>query len=214
MFGKYDFWWYILFVDIITFKKFVQKSNGLDRFLLSITVFGIVVAFVSLFRGIMIDRKVQVEYLSGSDVAGSSSRYYFVDIEGAVFSPGVYKIAEGSRIKDVLVLAGGLSDEADREFCEKSINFAEEVKDGQKIYIPKMNNTNAGTGYPEANNGVSLVNVNTASLSELDTLWGVGEARAESIVKNRPYQNLEELVSKGSISKSILERNASLMTVY
>jgi len=177
-------------------------------------VFGLVVALVSLFRGILVDRKVQVEYLSGGEVAGLDSRYYFVDVEGAVFSPGVYKIAEGSRVKDVLVLAGGLSEEADREFCEKSINFAEEVKDGQKIYIPKVNNTNAGTGYPEANNGAKLINVNTASLSELDTLWGVGEAKAESIVKNRPYQNLEELVSKGSISQSVLEKNASLMTVY
>lgn len=201
-------------MDIITIRKFVQKTSGLDRFLLSFTVFGLVVALVSLFRGILVDRKVQVEYLSGGEVAGLDSRYYFVDIEGAVFSPGVYKIAEGSRVKDVLVLAGGLSEEADREFCEKSINFAEEVKDGQKIYIPKVNNTNAGTGYPEANNGAKLINVNTASLSELDTLWGVGEAKAESIVKNRPYQNLEELVSKGSISQSVLEKNASLMTVY
>jgi len=201
-------------VDIITIRKFVQKTSGLDRFLLSFTVFGLVVALVSLFRGILVDRKVQVEYLSGGEVAGLDSRYYFVDVEGAVFSPGVYKIAEGSRVKDVLVLAGGLSEEADREFCEKSINFAEEVKDGQKIYIPKVNNTNAGTGYPEANNGAKLINVNTASLSELDTLWGVGEAKAESIVKNRPYQNLEELVSKGSISQSVLEKNASLMTVY
>lgn len=201
-------------MDIITIRKFVQKTSGLDRFLLSFTVFGLVVALVSLFRGILVDRKVQVEYLSGGEVAGLDSRYYFVDVEGAVFSPGVYKIAEGSRVKDVLVLAGGLSEEADREFCEKSINFAEEVKDGQKIYIPKVNNTNAGTGYPEANNGAKLINVNTASLSELDTLWGVGEAKAESIVKNRPYQNLEELVSKGSISQSVLEKNASLMTVY
>ena len=59
-----------------------------------------------------------------------------------------------------------------------------------------------------------MVNINTATDKELDTLWGIGEARIDGIVKNRPYQSVEELVSKKVLTKQILEKNKDKITVY
>ena len=207
--------WYILIVVLEKVRKYIKKSGNLDRLLLVIVLIGAIVAFISLFRGILMDRQVQVEYLAG----GKSQNFeadskIFVDIEGAVINPGVYEFSDGSRIKDVLVMAGGLSDGADRTFCEKNINLAELIKDGQKIYVPYRENTDAQRGYVEATLSSKKVSINSASVAELDTLWGIGSARAESIVKNRPYQSVNDLVTKGVLSQSLVDRNRELLSVY
>ena len=62
--------------------------------------------------------------------------------------------------------------------------------------------------------GVGMVNINTASLSELDELWGVGESRAKTIIEKRPYGSLEELKSKAGIPESVLEENRRMISVY
>ncbi len=201
-------------MKLLTLQKISRKLNSLDRFLIILIVISLIVCGVSLFRGIVIDRQVQVEYLNNSVAGDSTSIKVFIDVEGAVMVPGVYELSEGARIKDAIIAAGGLAENADRSFCEKNINMAEEIKDGQKIYIPSRDDTNTEKGYSEANVQDKKISINTASITELDTLWGIGPAKAESIVKNRPYQNLEELVTKGVISKSVLERNIDLLTVY
>lgn len=203
----------------VTQNKFFQKIDGLDRGLITIFVLGLIVAGVALLRGILIDRQVQVEYITSAD--SEVSQKIVIDVGGAVMSSGVYDLPLGSRVKDALVAAGGLSEKADREYCEKNINLAEIVKDGEKIYIPYLGVSNTGSGYlgegSEASTigGVSTkVNVNTASVQELNTLVGVGPVRSESIVKKRPYKNLDELVTKGALTKSILEKNREVLAVY
>lgn len=202
-------------MEFINIKKFLKKTTGLDRFLIAIVLIGTLVSFISIFRGILVDRRVKVEYLSGgSMVQGEAISKILIDIEGAVINPGVYELFEGSRLKDVLVMAGGLSELADRDFCEKNLNMAQEIKDGQKIYIPKLLDTNAMIGYPKAEIGGKMVNINTASVAELDTLWGIGSARADTIVKNRPYQSIDELITKKVLTKAIVDRNRELLSVY
>lgn len=202
-------------MGVVTLQKIVKNSSRLDKVLAGVVLFGLVVAVTSFFRGIVVDRQVQVEYLSeGNDENSTSTTTIFVDIAGAVQNSGVYELAEDSRVIDVLSMAGGLSENADREYCEKNINLAEPLKDGQKIYIPEVNNTDAPMGYVEAKNGSNKVCINTATVQELDTLWGIGEARAESIVKNRPYQSVEDLISKGVLTKNLVDKNRELLTVY
>ena len=199
----------------ITIRKFIKNTSGLDRFLIFLAVIGVIVALISLFRGILRDSQVQVEYLAnGNSDQRDGVEGIFVDIEGAVLNSGVYELSLGSRVKDVLVAAGGLSSVADREFCEKNLNMAELVKDGQKIYIPETINTDAPSGYNEAILTSRKVNVNTGTVEELDTLWGIGKSRADSIVKNRPYQNVDELVSKGVLTQNLLERNKEMISIY
>lgn len=184
------------------------------RFLLAVMVIGGVLVFTGLFRGIRESSQVQIEYLSvGEDSFEGSPAKIIVDVEGAVVSPGVYELDKGSRIKDALVAAGGLSDAADRTAVSRMINLAEELKDAQKIYFPNAD-SNTGVGYGEASYGSKLINVNTASVSELDTLWGIGEARAQAIIDGRPYGSLDELVSKKLVSQSVLDKNEGKMTVY
>ena len=201
-------------MELITIRKYFKKMSGLDRFLIGLVVVGVIVSVVSIFRGILMDRQVQVEYLSGGNTTGMAQTKILVDIEGSVMNPGVYELTSGSRIKDVLVMAGGLSDKADRIYCEKNLNMAEEIKDGEKIYIPNVVNTSTQQGYIEANNLVKKININTATTTELDTLVGVGSVRAEAIVKNRPYKSLDDLVSKKALTQSILDKNKDLLTVF
>lgn len=198
-----------------TLKKFWKKTDRLDKGLLIFFVIGAILVINSLFRGILGGRQVQIEYLESdktTDLGRSSG--ILVDIEGAVISPGVYQLPEESRIKDLLVLAGGFSELADRSYCEKNLNLAQVLKDGQKIYVPELSNTPGNPGYSEAKTPTNKVNVNVASVTELDTLWGVGPARAETIVKNRPYATMEELISKGGMTKQIFEKNQDMILLY
>lgn len=202
-------------MTLVVVRKYFRKLDSFDKGLCLFLILGAVISTTSLFRGILRGSQVQIEYLeSGSEANQGKQKGIYVDVEGAVISPGVYQLTEGSRIKDVLVLAGGLAEKADRSYTEKNLNLAQLLKDGQKIYVPEKSNTPLEVGYTEAKTGSKEINVNTASASELDTLWGVGPARAESIVKNRPYGSLEELVSKGGMTKAILEKNREVLKLY
>ena len=169
--------------------------------------------FITFFRGALMMKSVKV-LSSENNGSVNVSKKIFVDVSGAVESPGVFELDSGSRIKDALVLAGGLSPDADRDWVAKLMNLAEVLKDGQKVYIPLSGNTTSGQGYSEPVSGGFRVNVNTATIAELDTLWGIGESRASDIVKNRPYSNLDEMIEKKVVTKQILEKNKELMTVY
>ena len=137
-----------------------------------------------------------------------------VDVEGAVIKPGMYSLAMGSRVRDALVSAGGLSAFADRLWVEKNLNLAAKLSDGAKIYIPRAGEaqnpaTNlTQTGVPQ---GVivgseTLVNVNSATGAELDTLPGIGPVTAEKIINNRPYSSVDELLSRKVVTDKIFSQ--------
>jgi len=134
-----------------------------------------------------------------------------VDVGGAVEKPGVYRLVKEMRVGEAIVRAGGLSAEADRVWVTRYVNLASPLTDGGKIYIPYAGEE--GLGDQESDKmgetmGVSQakINLNTASREELDGLWGIGEARAETIISNRPYSRVEELVSKAGIPSNVYER--------
>lgn len=196
-----------------TLKRVFEKMGIVDKWLGFFAVTGIAIVTVSLFRGILWNSELEVLQTSTGNVGGEVKKI-FVDVGGAVVSPGVYEMNVGARIKDVLVSAGGFSSTADRIYIQKTVNLAEQLKDGQKIYFPFLADTPEVLGYTEANDRQKLVNVNTATKQELDTLWGIGEARADNIVKSRPYSSLEEMVVKKVITQQILDRNKAVMSVY
>lgn len=144
-----------------------------------------------------------------ASVAGALSNSIHIDIEGAVISPGVYELPGGSRVEDAIVAAGGLSGQADQEALAKTINRAAKVVDGAKLYIPKTGeSTTVVTSY---NN--SLTNINSSSQSELETLPGVGPVTAQKIIASRPYQTLDELVSKKAMGQSLFEKIKSQLAL-
>lgn len=141
----------------------------------------------------------------------------WVDLVGAVMNPGVYELPNGSRIKDLLARAGGLSAQADREWIEKNMNLALKLNDGQKVYVPKQGERVEGQEGERIGQvaGVSeKININTASASELDTLWGIGEVRAKAIIENRPYTLIDELLTKKIIPKNVFEKIKEEISVY
>ena len=193
-------------------KEIVERMTIFDKYLFVFFVLGFLIVLFTLIKSVFENKEIEI--IEENYVGGGEKKVLVVDIGGAVLSPGVYELETGSRYKDALIKAGGFAADADRNFVERQVNLAENVKDGQKIFIPRKSDTTQGNGYPEAKIGAKLVNVNTASAFELDTLWGIGEARADNIVKSRPYKDLEEMVSKGVITKQILEKNRLQMTAY
>ncbi len=139
-----------------------------------------------------------------------------VDVSGAVENPGVYEFKQGARINDALMMAGGLSAEADRGYVSRGINLAEKIVDGAKIYIPFKDDPSSlvlGNSVSESSSYTGKVSINTASVSELDSLWGVGGVRAGQIVENRPYSSIDELTTKASIPQNVIEANKDKMSL-
>jgi len=138
-----------------------------------------------------------------------------IDVEGAVISPGVYNLSQNARIKDALIAAGGLSSRADREWVAKNLNLAAKLNDASKVYIPFVGETQVqGYSFGTTVSSFGLININTASLGELDTLSGVGQTTAQKIIDGRPYQTIDELVSKKIVKKSVFEKIKDKIAAY
>lgn len=156
-----------------------------------------------------------VEYLAKTEEinGNKANQDIWVDVSGAVVSPGVYKLSEGARVKDALVAAGGFSSTADRPIVAREVNLAAVVSDGQKIYIQAVSDEKPAAGNVMGAT-TSKINLNTASLTQLDSLYGVGQIRAEQIVKNRPYTKVDELVTKKVLTKAVFEKIRDQISVY
>jgi len=158
-----------------------------------------------------------IEIITTEDVSGKE---IFVDIQGAVEKPDIYQLPSESRVNDVLILAGGLSAEADRSWVAMNINLAQKLIDGAKIYIPEQSdvprNPPAGGKVGQVS-GASLtdkININIASQSQLETLTGIGPAYAQKIIDGRPYQLIEDLLKVSGIGSKTLEKIKDKITVY
>lgn len=135
-----------------------------------------------------------------------------VDIQGAVKKPGVYQLEIGQRVSDLLSLAGGFLPDADQFYVAKTLNLATELRDQDKVYIPFLSEKSSGQSITsqvvgqssDHSSSDSLVSVNQADLNQLKTLSGIGDAKAQGIINNRPYSSLEELVSKKVLSENLL----------
>ncbi|MEK7532879.1 MAG: helix-hairpin-helix domain-containing protein [Patescibacteria group bacterium] len=130
----------------------------------------------------------------------------FVDIEGAVVRPGVYRLPQGSRIDDVLGFAGGFTQYSDMEAVARLVNRAAIVTDGAKIYIPSLGENAAIGNDGSSGSSVTFVNINSASKSELEMLSGIGAVTSDKIIHGRPYLRIEDLVEKKILSQSLFEK--------
>lgn len=129
-----------------------------------------------------------------------------IDIEGAVINPGVYTLSSDARTLDALAAAGGLSEDADRIWVEKNINLAKRLSDGVKIYIPRMGEQVLSEINQTTGTGGAVININTASITDLDSLPGVGVVTSQKIVDGRPYGQIEELLSKKIVGQATFEK--------
>lgn len=126
-----------------------------------------------------------------------------VDIAGAVISPGVYTLQSGSRVEEVIKVAGGLQASASADYVTKTLNLSQKVSDGQKIYIPYEGESGQNSG--------GKVGINSASETQLNDLPGIGSVTAEKIISSRPYYSLFDLVARKVISKASYEKIKDLV---
>jgi competence protein ComEA len=205
-------------------EKFLTSSQ--NKFLLLLGVIGLILVTIGIFifKSDLNFGGTKVEVLSES-VESNSPKDITVEISGEVMSPGVYKLPDGSRINDLLVIAGGFTKSADRVWTDKYLNRAAKITDGQKVYIPSVNKQSTSS---TAKNGGGdqtisttfssdsnvLININTASLDQLDSLPGIGQKYGQSIIEHRPYSNIQDLVSKGAIKQSLLDKIKDIVTIY
>ncbi|MCX6725708.1 MAG: helix-hairpin-helix domain-containing protein [Candidatus Shapirobacteria bacterium] len=151
-------------------------------------------------------------------ITAEKSKNILVHLDGSVEKPGVYELLGDSRLNDLLIRAGGLAAKADRQWVSENLNLAQKLVDGEKIYIPErseiLQNPPASGEGGQVKTVLKKININKASLSELDNLTGIGQKRAEDIVKNRPYSTVEDLLTKKVISQGIYEKIKNEITVY
>ena len=172
-----------------------------------------------------------------------SDIYYQVDIKGEVINPGIYTVKEGSRVIDVIRLAGDLTDNADTSV----LNLSKKVKDEMVIIVYSFNEVESFTETKEkeeieqeacinqndiindaciedSSNDTSSsvvisgkISLNTANLDELMMLPGIGEAKAEAIIKYREevgaFQNIEELKEVSGIGDAIFDQIKESITI-
>lgn len=131
-----------------------------------------------------------------------------VYISGAVQNPGVYPLKDGDRWIDALEAAGGAAEGADLNV----VNLSKRVQDEDQIFVPAQ-----GGNSPAADGQKPLVNINTAGEVELQTLPGIGEVRARSIVQSRttqgPFASVEELLTRKVVPQSVFADIEPLITV-
>jgi competence protein ComEA len=140
-----------------------------------------------------------------------------VDVAGWVRRPGVYEFVSGERVIDAVDAAGGARPGADLS----ALNLAAPLADGTQILVPKAGVAPGGSGttIPGAGgtDGGNLINVNTASATELEELDGVGEVIAAAIVdyrtENGPFTSVDQLEDVSGIGPSTLEGIRDSVTV-
>ena len=217
------------------FKSFQPLLKKSKKYLLEIVL--LTVALVITFVALVLYAKnsqenTDQEITTNNQPEQTLSEKIFIDVSGAVKKPNLYQISFEARLKDVIDRAGGLSDEADTVFFNRNFNLARIVTDQEKIYVPSIVEINNGvfvqnqrtldyttpTSMGIASNAPTkdnnqLINLNSATVEELDQLPGVGQVTANKIITNRPYSTLEELLTKKVVNKNVFEKIKGLIAL-
>lgn len=205
--------------SFISFWKKIWKKYRLEFFLILLALLITIVSLVLYLTSLSDDQNSITLESEKTDSQSVANTKIYVDLAGAVEKPDLYELTSGARLKDVLKLAGGLSADADRNFFAKYFNLSRLLSDQEKIYIPSTSEVENGfimetNQQPATNNQPSaLININSADLDELDQLPGIGKVTAEKIIRQRPYQTIEELLTKKIVNKSTFEKIRGLVSV-
>ena len=143
-----------------------------------------------------------------------------VDVSGAVKNPGVYGLESGARVEDAIKASGGFDEKANAEYISKSLNMAQTLSDGSKVYVPFTGEQVGGVSGTSGSDGnvagakTSSVNINTGTQIELEALPGIGPVTASKIISGRPYQKIDDLLNQKTVSKSVFEKIKDSITLY
>lgn len=138
--------------------------------------------------------------------------YLMVDVKGAVKKPGIYRLPAQSRVYQAIQSAGGFLQQADR----KQVNLAQKCKDEMVIYIPVQGETVENI-IPTVTSEEKKINLNTATVEELEQLSHIGPKKAEAIVEYRdthgPFRSIDQLANVPGIGEKTIDRFRDQVTV-
>jgi competence protein ComEA len=209
----------------------IAKALGIGAAALLCGVTAIVLATGTDQGSVRVDGGAPLESSSGpnasSPTAADSAIEVVAEIVGAVQKPGVYRLASGSRMADLVRLAGGYGPRVDTDRAEQELNLAATVKDGDHVRVPSRDDpaapSPAAGGAPGAGAGgggtagaATPVDLNRATQAELEALPGIGPATAQKIIAAReeaPFTTVDELRSRGVLGEKTFLKLRDLLTV-
>jgi competence protein ComEA len=144
-----------------------------------------------------------------------------VQISGAVIRPGVYRVAPGSRIGDLLAAAGGYGPRVDADRAGRDLNLAAPLKDGDSVRVPSRDDPPAivsgtGGGGGQGGGGGGLIDINSATSAQLESLSGIGPVTAGKIIasrEERSFGSVDELLGRKLVGPKTFEAIRELVTV-
>lgn len=206
---------------LMEYKKILSIIGGVLAVIVIILV-GRVMMASSTKEKVMVTNAVNTTRVEETTTMMPQNCY--VDIKGEVLRPGVYEFSCESRIQEVIKKAGGFTEEAD----ETKINLAQKITDQMQMIVPNVNSKQEGgvtEGNSEKGNSSNMilsnakqgkVNINTATLEELQTIKGIGKKKAEAILQYRKehgaFRSKEDLLQVKGIGKKALEAIESQVT--
>ena len=166
------------------------------------------------------------EHRSSEDTSQSEEAIIYIDIKGAVNRPGLYQLSEGSRMIDAIEAAGGLTIEAD----DRTINLAEKLFDQQKIIVYTESEVEEQLTQGDRDNlldrdyhlsspsvASQKININIATVEELQTLPNIGPKKAQAIIEyrqtNGSFQSTDQIKEIKGIGEKTYEELAHLISV-
>ena len=209
------------------FYFFMQVRRLLMEYKKILSIIGGVLAVIVIIlvgRGMMASPKKEKVMVTNAvnttrveETTAMMPQNCYVDIKGEVLRPGVYEFSCESRIQEVIKKAGGFTEEAD----ETKINLAQKITDQMQIIVPNVHskqedgltegNSEKGssTNTSVSNSKQGTININTATLEELQTIKGIGKKKAEAILQYRKehgaFRTKEDLLQVKGIGKKALE---------
>jgi competence protein ComEA len=207
-----------------------ERLRSLDRRELAglVVVAALIVGGAALWYARSLPSSVSIEASADGRVSGGAAAVapsptpalVIVDVAGWVRHPGVYEFRQGDRVIDAIRMAGGGKHGADLT----SINLAAPLTDGQQILVlrrgrvgPGGGMVGGGPGAPGLGGAEPLVNLNTATLDQLESLPGIGPALAQRILDYRgehgPFRAVDDLTNVSGIGDKRLADLRSKVTV-
>jgi len=194
-----------------------NESHGWERYggYISLILLLVILLGGALFY-LRWPRPSPIEIIEPTSAPASTPGEIGVYVVGAVLNPGVYFLPQGSRVEDALEAAGGPTDEADLV----RVNLAKRVYDEEQIYVPRLGEENPPLPPPSGSPGSQAggkININTATVAELDTLPGIGPVLSQRIVDyrkaNGPFAAIEDIKNVQGIGEATFEEIKELIFV-
>jgi competence protein ComEA len=155
----------------------------------------------------------------GSSDSVAAGGLLVVDVQGAVVHPGLQHLVAGSRVGDAIAAADGYGPRVDAERAGRELNLAALLTDGDRIVVPSRDDpppsaaAGGGSESGGSTGGGGLVDLNSATASELDALPGIGPVTAQKIIDGRPYASVDDLRDRKVDGASTFEKLRDLVTV-